>query len=307
MRGEPEQALDARDSESPFALANDVAYRTWRASKLAHYPAGAADILVPVAQLGRPRREEIAHLRLAIGRANMAIYASPELDGEETRTRAQLIAFGEAFGLKAAEDHRSAGDDGVVRIEIVGEGGRFGYIPYTDKPINWHTDGYYNFHGPNRCIKAMLLHCQRDAAVGGDNGLLDPEIAYIRLRDEDPAWVAALMRPDAMTIPESVEAGGRVRPANTGPVFFVDDEGALIMRYTARKRSVVWRDDATTREAARRLERILNEDPLVMRLRLRPGQGLLCHNVLHDRTGFTAPPQGPGRLLYRIRYSRRIA
>ena len=50
------------------------------------------------------------------------------------------------------------------------------------------------------------------------------------------------MRPDAMTIPANVEESGRARPDNPGPVFFVDPRsGALGMRFTARKRNVVWR------------------------------------------------------------------
>jgi hypothetical protein len=34
--------------------------------------------------------------------------------------------------------------------------------------------------------------------------------------------------------------------------------------------------------------------------------GILCNNVLHDRTGFTDDPARP-RLLYRARYHDRIA
>ena len=194
-----------------------------------------------------------------------------------------LIAFGEAFGLTAVEDHRSAGLDGIVRIEVVDQGGRLGYIPYTDRPINWHTDGYYNFHGPDRAIRAMLLHCQSPSASGGVNRLLDPEIAYIRLRDQDASLIEALMRTDAMTIPASIEAGGRVRPENVGPVFFVDPRsGALGMRFTARRRNVVWREDSVTQRSVEALLGVLRADPLVAETRLAAGQGLVCNNVLHE-------------------------
>ena len=111
-----------------------------------------------------------------------------------------------------------------------------------------------------------------------------------------------------MTIPESVEADGRVRPENVGPVFYVDPRsGALGMRFTARKRNVVWRDDPLTRAAVARLEESLADDPLVAEVRLRPGEGLICNNVLHDRSGFNPlAPAGCGRLLYRIRYGGRV-
>jgi hypothetical protein len=156
-------------------------------------------------------------------------------------------------------------------------------------------------------IRAMLLHCVRCASQGGENGLLDHEIAYIRLRDENPDFIAALMHPEAMTIPANEEANGKTRTENTGPVFILDpDTGGLTMRYTARKRSIRWREDAVTEAAVHALERVLSEDPLILRVKLAPGEGVICNNFLHDRVGFeTGPSSAPGRLLYRIRsYSR---
>jgi hypothetical protein len=154
----------------------------------------------------------------------------------------------------------------------------------------------------------MLLHCVRSAREGGDTGLLDHEIAYIRLRDENPDYIAALMHPEAMTIPANEEADGKTRIENTGPVFVIaPDTGKLTMRYTARKRHVRWREDAATQAAAGALERVMREDPLIMRTRLAPGEGVICNNVLHDRIGFeTEQTSEPGRLLYRIRSYDRI-
>jgi hypothetical protein len=40
----------------------------------------------------------------------------------------------------------------------------------------------------------MILHCMRAAAEGGVNRLLDHEIAYIALRDHDPARPRLLYR-----------------------------------------------------------------------------------------------------------------
>jgi alpha-ketoglutarate-dependent taurine dioxygenase len=79
------------------------------------------------------------------------------------------------------------------------------------------------------------------------------------------------------------------------------------MRYTARTRSVEWREDPATRAAVQRLNEILESAaPCVFTLRLAPGQGLVCNNVLHDRSSFTDAP-GAGRLVYRARYCDRIA
>ena len=290
----------------PFDLADNPAYQRWREAKLARYPRKLEDITIEIRDPERITLEQRRAIVDCCNRANMAFYAFQRAEEEDERClRSSLISFGATFGLRAIEDHRSAEADGIVRIEVVSSGGRFGYIPYTDRAIAWHTDGYYNFHGPRHCIDAMLLHCAQNAAHGGENRLLDPEIAYIRLRDEDPAHIAALMHPAAMSIPENVEDNGTIRPVNIGPVFFIHPTGALGMRYTARKRNITWRDDDQTKRAIGALERILDTDPLVLRARMSPGQGLICNNVLHDRSPFQSGPDRC-RLLYRIRYHGRI-
>jgi len=190
---------------------------------------------------------------------------------------------------------------------VVSEGRHQGYIPYTDRPLSWHTDGYYN--PLDRQVRAWVLHCASDAASGGENGLLDHEIAYILLRDHDPALVAALMAPDAMTIPPNTEEGTEVRGAQSGPVFSVDSEtGTLHMRYSARKRNITWKQDPATIAAVRFLEDTLTGTcPYILHHRLAPGQGVISNNVLHNRTGFRDDPAtGRRRLIYRARYYDRI-
>ena len=182
-----------------------------------------------------------------------------------------------------------------------------GYIPYSNRRLLWHTDGYYN--PPERRVRAFVLHCVSPAASGGENALLDPEIAYLLLRDANPEHIRALMQPDAMTIPANTEEGGEGRPAQTGPVFSIDPAtDCLHMRYTARTRSIEWKADAATQSAVQALERLLADDsPYVFRYRLAAGEGLLCNNVLHNRTGFAdAADKGVSRLIYRARYHDRI-
>ena len=74
------------------------------------------------------------------------------------------------------------------------------------------------------------------------------------------------------------------------------------MRYTARARNVIWREDALTSEAIACLTEFLASDtPYILRTRLVPGQGLICNNVLHDRSGFDNDAEHE-RKLYRLRY-----
>jgi hypothetical protein len=106
-----------------------------------------------------------------------------------------------------------------------------------------------------------------------------------------------------MTIPARADDDGVARPAETGPVFTVDpDTGALHMRYTARTKSIEWSADPAVRAAAECLAQVLaGPSPYIHRVTLAPGMGLLCNNVLHDRTGFTDDP-ARARLIYRARY-----
>jgi hypothetical protein len=291
-----------------FSLGDEQAYRRWRDAKLADYPRSPDELTVEVSALAAPTPAETEAMLAACGRANMCLYRSRQHLGDPQATRRALAAFARHFGLSRFEAHRSAEADGIVALEVVAEGGRLGYIPYTNRPIGWHTDGYYNYEGPARMIRSMLLHCIRSASEGGENGLLDHEIAYIRLRDENPDYIAALMHPEAMIIPANEEAVGKVRTENTGPVFVLDpDTGGLSMRYTGRKRNIHWREDVVTQAAVRALERVLSEDPLIMRVKLAPGEGVICNNVLHDRIGFDAGANSePGRLIYRIRSYDRV-
>ncbi len=291
----------------PFDLGARDAYEIWREAKLAAFPASAQSCVIHIRDLAQPSPAEVDAVTESCARANLAIVALEEAPVAE-QARSALPDFAAHLGLDVHERHRSAADDGVVDLEVSSVRARGGFIPYTDRPLNWHTDGYYN--DPSAPIRAFILYCVRQAPVGGENQLFDPDIAYIRLRDEDPDFIAALMHPRAMTIPAHVEDNGDVRPASIGPVFSIDAAGgALVMRYTARTRNIAWRDDGDTAAAVGFLERLLRDgDPLMFHHRLEPGQALICNNVLHNRTRFEDAAQArSGRLLYRMRFGRPVA
>jgi alpha-ketoglutarate-dependent taurine dioxygenase len=272
-----------------------------RERKLARYPRCTEDLIVEVRDPRDLSDSEAAEIRRLCAVANMAVYASPLADLADKDMARRL---GERLGLARLHANPLADEDGISSLEVAPEKSARGYIPYSNRRLLWHTDGYYN--PPAQRIRAFILHCVRPAAAGGENRVLDPEIAYLLLRDADPQYVQALSAPDALTIPANEEDGATMRPAQTGPVFSTDG-GALHMRYTARTRSIEWRPDEATRAAVQYLKQILDSDsPYVFTLRLAAGQGLVCNNVLHDRSAFTDAP-GEGRLVYRARYVDRVA
>lgn len=293
---------------SPFDLDDAASYAAWRDQKSALAPRRIEDIMVEIDDPRALTESERAQLLDRCAVANMAIYVSRVgMDPDKEIPR----RLGLQLGLSTLDSHWLADDDGISPLSVRGAdepGARKEFIPYTDKPIRWHTDGYYN--PPSRTIRGMLLHCVHSAASGGGNQLLDHEIAYLLLRDENPDHIRALAAPDVMTIPARTDPdidGGVARPEQSGPVFSVDAQGFLHMRYTARTRSIVWKDDAATRAAVAALERILAQ-PTARTLhgRLEPGMGLVCNNVLHDREGFSETPE-QRRLLYRARYFERVS
>lgn len=285
----------------PFAPGNEGAYRRWRAAKLVNRPRSIEELVVPVADAGALSPAERSALLRAIARAGFAIYRSSARADDGTLPR----RLGAQLGLQRLDANWLAGEDGVSRITVSGAcDDHAGFIPYTDRAIGWHTDGYY--HPQQRRIRGMVLHCVRPAREGGENRLLDPELAYIAVRDRSALLAQALMQPDAMTIPERTDESGVGRAAQSGPVFSVDEDGCLHMRYTARTRSIAWKDDAATRQAAALLQDVLATSPDVWRIRSEAGMGLVGRNVLHDRSAFIDDPRQP-RLVLRARFLDRPA
>ena len=292
------------DQDSPFHPDNEAGYQVWRAQKLAAYPQQAEELIVQVEDPARLSDGEYQAIWRRVAKTGMAVYATNRGEVEDKSIPRDIAA---QFGLTHLDANWLADEDGISSLTPQDEGGqkRGEFIPYTHHRIRWHTDGYYN--PPARRICGMILHCVQSAEAGGENRLLDHEIAYILLRDQNPEFIRALSAPDVMTIPARMSDTGVARAAETGPVFSVlPDGGALHMRYTARTKSIEWKDTPQTRAAVAALEAILAGDSsYVFQGRLEPGMGLICNNVLHDRTGFNDSPEHK-RIIYRGRYLDRI-
>lgn len=280
---------------------NETSYQQWRRAKLDSHPHSADELFVEIGGLTDLSATEKAAITANCKRSNMAIYKCRD----DFVDRAAVRAFASNFGLRRLDHHLCANDDGVSELSVASRGIRTAYVPYSSHSLSWHTDGYYN--EPSRQVRAVVLHCANSAASGGENALFDPEIAYLRLRDESPDFITALEHPECMTIPANTGAQGEIRPAVCGPVLSRNvRSGAIHMRYSARKKNIQWRDDALTRTAREFLSGILaDEGGPVFRYRLQAGEGLISNNVLHNRTAFEDGP-GHRRLIYRARFYDRI-
>jgi len=284
-----------------FNLADNTLYEKWREQKLLAYPSGIDQLIVEIHNLQQLTRTEHQAVRDRVGRYNMALYSSQNANHSD---KTVIQDLGRQFGLHTLDHNMGADEDAISSLTVQDDALHKGYIPYTNRAITWHTDGYYN--EINKQIHALLLHCVQPAQRGGENALLDHEILYILLRDENPDYVQALMHPQAMTIPANIAQGKTLRPARTGPVFRIRKDGQLHMRYTDRSRSIEWRDDPLTQQAVAALKKILHSDtPYHFSATLQSGQGLISNNLLHTRSGFEDDAQK--RLLYRARYYDRIS
>lgn len=286
---------------NPFDLDNEKSYQAWRDNKLENYPETIEDLIVEINNPAVLTPAEFDAVQALVIKTNMAVYACNTGNNTDKLIPTEL---GERYGLTELDDNMGA-DDGVTSLKVVSGQWRGGYIPYTNKLIHWHTDGYYN--SLNHQIRALFLHCVSPAEKGGENALLDHEVAYIHLRDTNPDYIRVFMANDAMIIPANIVNGKEIRPNRVGPVFSVFSDGNLHMRYTARTRSIEWKNDDVTQAAVKELEEFLgSSSPCIYHATLQPGQGLISNNVLHDRSAFK-DSEDVKRLLYRLRYYQRIA
>jgi len=286
--------------EKVFDLSCSSDYETWRQSKLNAQTHDAQALKVEIKDPYSLDIEEIAAITQRCAVFGVAIYQLRDTSQENKTLVHQL---GSQLGLYSLDGNLRSDEDNISSLQVRSQQGNQ-YIPYTNKPLSWHTDGYYN--ALDRQIRTIIMHCVSPAAEGGVNRLLDHEMLYIYLRDENPAWIEALMHPQAMTIPANIEDGKEIRGVSTGPVFSVDQSTAsLHMRYSARKRNIEWRDDVVTRQAVEKINALLADESITLKYRLHAGEGIICNNVLHNRTGFENSDDQQ-RLMYRARYYDRI-
>ncbi|VAW63554.1 hypothetical protein MNBD_GAMMA09-859 [hydrothermal vent metagenome] len=290
-------------SFAPLTLDDESAYQKWRDYKLRCYDE-ANNKKVVVISADREDEQALSRILASCAKFNYCIY---RLSDPQMGDKRFVRDMGLLCGLVRLDGNLCSDEDNISSIQVKNTGRQAAYIPYTDKKLTWHTDGYYN--DVAQTIRAMVLHCVRPATSGGENLMLDHEIAYIQLRDENPEFIAAFAGADVLTIPANIENGVEIRGAQSGPVFSVDPlTRSLHMRYSARSRNIEWKKDSPTEEAVDCMKQLLNQNnPYVITYRLQAGEGIIANNVLHNRASFIdAEADRDKRLLYRARYYDRI-
>lgn len=289
-------------------LENIGAYRQWVDLKRYSYDKRSADnfhLIVDIDADGNIPEHGLHIIHQHIRCYNFALY---RMQGDIADHSAAIKNISQQMGLKELDKNQCASEDRVTKLTVKPQGRASLYIPYSNKAIGWHTDGYYN--PMHQRVLAMVLHCERPSAQGGENDLLDPDMAYIHLRNHNPQYITALSRPQVMCIPENIENGVEIRPQTCSAVFMDEStlthNHALAMRFSKRKHNIIWADDALTKEALECLFAFLESDsPYHVRYRLNAGEGVINNNVLHTRSAFTDNAKNK-RVYYRARYYNRI-
>ena len=274
----------------------DSDYTSWRNQKLRNYVGNIEDLIVHIKNPRKLSLAELHKIKKNCRDNNFSFYQFPN-----SISKSDLIHFASQFGLKTVIFNPHADLNGISELSAKHDSEKIKYIPYTRRSLNWHTDGYYN--ELDQHIRSFLLHCINPAPEGGENMLINHELIYIHLYEQNPQLAAALMQTDALTIPANIENNVEIRPEQSGPVFYRDNKTkTLQMRYTARSKSIEWKDDPLVLEAKSIIETLLQEDRYVTHYQLNAGEGLVCNNILHGRTAFTngSIPEEQ-RLMYRIR------
>ncbi len=128
-------------SDYPFDLANESAYLAWRKDKLNDAKPEATDLLVKVKNPYQLTQDEVSAITERCCRYNMAIY---QLQDTQLQDKSLVHDLGEQLGLSCLDANLRADEDSVSSLQVREQVGNQ-YIPYTNKALSWHTDGYYKY------------------------------------------------------------------------------------------------------------------------------------------------------------------
>jgi len=288
----------------PLVHGADLDFQRWKSQKFEKTNTNADDLLVEIKDPLNLTSNEEKQLRQVVSQNNFVIYQYQPGKDYSVSGYQHLC---NRLGLTNTISNLAANDDDVSLIQVSGKIHDKEYVPYTNQALKWHTDGYYN--EPDQLVQSFVLHCIHAAHQGGANSFMDHEIAYLLLHERNPDWVEALSASDVMTIPANTQGRKILRAAFQGPVFDTSITDARVyMRFTERKRNILWKQQDDVLQAIVALGEILNQpNPWKIDITLEPGQGVICNNVLHRREAFQDDNNsGNRRCFHRIRYQDRV-
>ena len=245
----------------------------WAEEKEKNIPQNSDGILVNIHDINNVKTSEIAKIKETIYKYNSCIYSSKIA----LKSNTNLLKFVELVGMRTYDCNNIESNE-ISTITPL-QNSKINYIPYTDKPLNWHTDGYYD----KKSIFSWLLHCVNPATQGGENYLLDHELVlreYL-LRNDD---INNLMAEDALTIPESKDTS---RSEISTYIFsFKNKYKRLHMRFSMRKDNIG--TSAKASPAIIKLKEIIENDCAKYSLtyKLQKNEGIITNNILHGRKAF---------------------
>ena len=238
---------------SPFLLENQAEYEAWKKIKLSLYPKSLSDLCIKIDQ-NNFGQTQVDDMKKIVNKYNFVLYQfDSRIDDLTLKQFCKKLNLIESISNPLSDINNISNitdKSNETREKIKGE-----YIPYTNKKLNWHTDGYY--YPINLSVKSFLLHCENQAASGGKNQLIDHEVIYIFLRDHNPEFIDILMQEDIMEIPKNKNISSS--QAIKGPVFYIDEGNYLNMRYTSRKQNIIWKKDGMIRKIKIFLDSFLND------------------------------------------------
>ena len=253
--------------------AKSAEFLRWAEEKEKNIPQNSDGILVNIHDINNVKTSEIAKIKETIYKYNSCIYSSKIA----LKSNTNLLKFVELVGMRTYDCNNI--DSNEISTITPLQNSKINYIPYTDKPLNWHTDGYYD----KKSIFSWLLHCVNPATQGGENYLLDHELVlreYL-LRNDD---INNLMAEDALTIPASKDTS---RPEISTYIFsFKNKYKRLHMRFSMRKDNIG--TSAKASPAIIKLKEIIENDCAKYSLtyKLQKNEGIITNNILHGRKAF---------------------
>ena len=264
----------------------------WSAKKDLNIPSNINDLKVSISDINHVSKTEISQIKQKLTKFNCCIYAS----GTDLDDNSKIMRFAQSLGMRTYDSH-NIDDSAISTISADKNENNMRYIPYTNKGLNWHTDGYYD----SKPIFSWLLHCIEPALSGGENFLLDHELAireYILKYDD----IIYLTNNETFSIPTDEVAK---REITSNYVCDMNNEyKKLHMNFSMRKENIIVNKNSES--AMSKLIKIIKEDCKKYHLtyKLSKSEGIVSNNILHGRNAFK---DGRGmRKILRIRSHERL-